>query len=67
MEYKLTIQLTTLDLDLNKEIVEPKSIPIIHPQLVDAKTGEILISINIFEENVYKQKMNLLNNFDLFL
>jgi len=53
-------------LDLNNPNVEPKYLSIIHPELLDTKTGEILFAMNIFDQETFKQmKKNKENNFDV--
>ena len=46
--------MSNFDLELNNTQVTPKYFPIIHRELLDVKTGEVLFAINIYDEEFYK-------------
>ena len=49
-------------MDLNDTNVIPKYLPIIHPQLLDTKTGEVLFAMNVFDEINYQNFRNNKNS-----
>jgi len=63
--YLILKKLVNFDLDLNKQDVEPKYLTLLHPKFLDTKTGEVLISMNIYDKVTFDEIKTKNSDFNL--